>query len=214
MVMISFNLLAYSISFDREFITQIKPDTLKASISFTTLKRSEKDVLEKLTHFSTFIDNYQEVDKKGGNYHINPEYKYENNHRYKIGYRGRISYQISSKSSNDLNAFIYKVQNQKSDKDDDISISNVSWVLSPTQKDGKLDALRLVAIKWINSYTKELSLDLNSTCSISKIIFNQNNIIKPSPMIKTMSVRVDNAPTPQKDILKIILNPHFEIECK
>ena len=60
------SLSAYTINFDKRFDLELKPDTLSTHINITTLKPSEKEVLKKLTSFSTFISGYKDVEKKGG----------------------------------------------------------------------------------------------------------------------------------------------------
>ena len=213
-LLVTSSLCAFTINFDKHFEMILKPDTLQTSINITSLKPSEKKVLKKLTTFSTFISGYKDVEKKGGNYSVNPEYRYENNHRYKSGYRGNIRYTISSKNPDDMNSFIANLHDKKKDFDVDISLSNVSWQLSPTQKVGQEDALRLEAFKWISNYAKQLSSSLSKTCKVSKISLNSPRFNYPQPrMMEAKSMVSDAAPTPEQDEQKITINPHFELEC-
>ena len=216
MIALATSLSAYTISFDKVFESRLKPDTLTTYITISTQKDSEKKVLQKLTSFSAFISNYKDIEKKGGNYSIVPEYKYENNQRYKNGYSGNMHYQISAKDADAVNTFIANLHDKKKDFDVDISISSVSWQLSPEQKDGRLDALRLKAIVWINDYAKTLSTQINSECKVSKISLNQVNHNYPQPrmMMESKSMPADAAPTPEQDDQKMTINPHFELECK
>jgi len=214
-VLFTSSLFAYTINFDKPFEIVIKPDTLTTNISISTKKSSEKEVLEKLTSFSTYISGYLDVEKKGGNYSINPDYKYENNRRYKNGYVGNMRYQISSKKSENVNTFIANLHNKKKDFDVDITLASVTWQLSPQQKEGQLDKLRLTAITWINAYAKELSSKLKTTCKVTKISLNAPSFQYPHPvMMESKSMVSDAAPTPEQDTQKITINPHFELECK
>ena len=210
------SLFAYSINFEKEFEITLKPDTLTTHITISTKKSSEKDVLKKLTSFSTFISGYKDVEKKGGNYSVHPEYKYEDNQRYKNGYRGNMNYQISSKKSEDVNTFITNLHDKKKDFDVDISLSSVSWQLSPQQKEGKIDALRLKAILWIKDYAKSLSTQIASDCKVSKISLNQirHNFPQNRMVMESLSMVADDAPTPQQDNQKMTITPHFELECQ
>ncbi len=209
------SLSAYTINFDKHFDLELKPDTLTTHINITTIKPSEKEVLQKLTTFSTFISGYKDVEKKGGNYSVNPEYRYENNQRYKNGYRGNMHYQISTKKSEEMNTFISNLHDKKKDFDVDISISNVSWQLSPVQKEGQEEKLRLQAFHWINDYAKQLSTELKTTCSVSKISLNAPQFNYPrAPRMEAKSMVADSVPTPEQDSQKISINPHFELECK
>ena len=209
------SLLAYTINFDKSFEIDIKPDTITTHITISTQKPTEKIVLQKLTSFSTFISGYKDVEKKGGNYSVYPEYRYENNHRYKNGYRGTMDYQISSQKADDLNTFIANLHDKKKDFDVDISLSSVSWILSAKQKEGKQDALRLDAIRWINSYADKLSTELNSSCKVTKISLSAPSYNYPrAVMMEAKSMAADAAPTPEQDIQKISIVPHFELECQ
>ncbi len=214
-LLLASQLLAYTINFDKAFEIEMKPDTITTQITINTQKKSEKAVLQKLTSFSTFISGYKDVEKKGGNYSLYPAYHYENNHRYKDGYKGTMHYQISSKKAEDLNTFIANLQNKKKDFDVDISLSSVSWKLSPKQKEGKEDALRLKAIVWINDYAKKLSDQLDTSCKVTKIAFTAPAYNYPRPMMmEAKSIAADAAPTPEQDLQKISIQPHFELECK
>jgi len=218
LIMLS-SLGAYSIQFDKSFEIAIKPDTITTHINISIKKQSEKEVLEKLALFSTFIDSCKGVEKKGGNYSVYPDYRYENNHRYKNGYQGTMGYQVSAKKPEDLNIFIASLHDKKKDFDVDISLSSVSWQLSPEQKEGKLDKLRLDAILWVNSYATTLSSQIKSTCKVSNISINPPSFFYPQammeqPIMESKSMANDNAPTPQQDTQKITINPHFELECK
>jgi len=126
-----------------------------------------------------------------------------------------MNYQISSKKAEDLNTFIANLHDKKKDFDVDISLSSVSWQLSPKQKEGKIDALRLDAILWINHYAKTLSKELKSSCTVSKISLSAPSFDYPRPvMMEAKGLRADAAPTPQRDDQKISIHPHFELECK
>jgi len=206
---------AYSIHFEKRFEVALKPNILTTQLSISCKKPSEKEVLKKLTSFSNFIAGYKDVDKKGGNYTIYPEYRYENNQRFKSGYRGEMQYTISSKKADDVNTFISNIHDKKKDFDVDISLSSVRWQLAPKQKEGQVDKLRLDALLWINAYAKSLSSSLQSTCKVTKASFVSPSFQYPNPMaLEAKNMATDSAPTPQQDNQKIIVNPSFELECQ
>jgi uncharacterized protein YggE len=214
-LLLTTSLSAYTISFDKSFETFLKPDTLTTNITIQAQKSSEKEVLQKLTSFSTFISAYKDVEKKGGNYTIYPEYRYENNRRFKNGYKGSMQYQISTKNAHDFNSFIANLHDKKKDFDVDISLSSVSWQLSPKQKEGQIDKLRLKAILWINNYAKTLSSEVSAHCKVSKISLSAPSFDYPHPvMMEAKGLAADVAPTPEQDNQKISIRPHFELECQ
>jgi len=205
-----------TINFSKTFDSEIKPDTLQAGINITVKKPSEKDTIEGLARFSTFMDNANEVKVKGGNYNVYPDYRYENNHRYKSDYAGSMHYQISSKDSDKLNNFLISLYSQKKDRQVDISTSSVSWVMSEAQKSGKIDALRLDAIIWAESCANSLSDSLSKKCSVISVSFTPVNHYYPQPMMRNKSMEMDaaTAPTPTQDMQKMSINPTFQLECK
>ncbi len=212
----SVSLFGLTINFSKTFDAEIKPDTLQAGINITVKKATEKDVVESLSMFSTFIDEDKDVEKKGGNYSVHPQYKYENNHRYKSDYAGNMHYQISSKDSDKLNNFLVSLYSQKNDNRVDISTSFVSWVMSEAQKSGKIDALRLEAIIWADSYAKSLSDSLSKKCSVISVSFTPVNHYYPQPMMRNKSMEMDavSAPTPTQDMQKMSVTPTIQLECK
>ena len=115
-----------------------------------------------------------------------------------------------------MNTFISNLHEKKKDFDVDISISNVSWQLSPSQKEGQEDKLRLQAFRWISDYAKTLSKELGNTCKVSKISLNAPRFDYPRApmMMEAKSMAPDSAPTPEQDTQKISINPHFELECQ
>jgi hypothetical protein len=124
-----------------------------------------------------------------------------------------MHYVISSKQSNDINSFIYKIQNSKKDKESDITISNVNWYIEEKDKKAIYDLLRLDAIKWGLQYAKDLSKSLSFECSIKKISFSSANYYPtPKPALRTLNISV--APTPKADLQYIQINPHFDMECR
>ncbi|HIP03161.1 MAG TPA: DUF541 domain-containing protein [Campylobacterales bacterium] len=212
----SVSLFGLSINFSKSFDAEIKPDTLQAGINITVKKASEKEVVQSLSMFSTFIDKDKDVEKKWGNYSVHPQYKYENNHRYKSDYVGNMQYQISSKDSDKLNNFLVALYSQKNDNRVDISTSSVSWVMSESQKSGKIDALRLEAIIWADSYANSLSDSLSKKCTVKSLSFIPVNHYYPQPMMRMESKNMDavSAPTPTQDLQKMSVTPTIQLECK
>jgi len=205
-----------TINFSKSFDVEIKPDTLEASINITTKQANEKEVVESLGRISSFIDNDKDIEKKGGTYNVYPEYKYENNHRYKNGYVGNMQYLISSKDSDKLNNFLTSLYGVKRNNSEDISVNSVRWVMSKEQKNGQIDALRLQAIKWSNSYAKSISSSLSKSCNVKSISFSQVERYYPQPMMRANYEAVSDkaAPTPTQDNQKMSVNPTITLVCK
>jgi len=215
-LLLATSVFGLTINFSKSFDVEIKPDTLEASINITTKKANEKEVVESLGRISSFIDNDKDVEKKGATYNVYPEYKYENNHRYKNGYVGNMQYIISSKDADKLNNFLTSLYGVKSNNSEDISVNSVRWVMSKEQKNGQIDALRLQAIKWSNGYAKSISSSLSKSCNVKSISFSQVERYYPQPMMRANYEAVSDkaAPTPTQDNQKMSVNPTITLECK
>lgn len=213
LTLFSLSLSAVNIKFSKPFEQELKPNTLQAQISITVIQSSEEKVSQLLGKFSSFIDNQIEIEKKGGNYNIYPQYNYENNQRYKSDYIGTINYSISSNSSEKLNLFLTSLYKQKSNNRTNINTNSLRWIMSEELKEGKVDKLRLDAILWSDVYAKELSATLSKVCEVAKISFG--NIGNLYPVFAELAgSSKSSAPTPTQDLQKITINPTFELECK
>ena len=207
------SLFSMDIEFTRQFKKSFKPKWLGVNIAINVKKSKESDILELLNRYSKYINGFKELSIKGGKYTIIPNINYKNNHSYKDGYSGLINFNISSKNSDDISSFIYKIQSQKNDKDVDISISDIYWFSKEGETKNIYDDLRFSAIEWGLKYNKNLSQKLNKKCTIKSVIFNQNNY--PTPMLRmSRTVALDAAPTPSQDQKSFSISPRFSIECK
>jgi len=214
---LSCSLSALTINFSKSFDVEIKPDTLQASINIAVKKPTQDAVVTSLSRISNFVDTEEDIKKKGGNYNVRPQFNYENNKRYKDGYTGNMYYNFTSKDSDKLNKFLSNLYEFKGPKGEEISLNSINWIMSKEQKTGKVDALRLEAIKWSSAYAKKLSSDISSSCSVKSILFSSINYFQPKPMMREEMVMMDKAslaPTPIQDKQKMSVNPTITIECK
>ncbi len=211
LILFSLSLSAVNIKFSKPFEQELKPNLLQAQISITVIQSSEKKVSGLLGKFSSFINDQTEIEKKGGNYNIYPQYNYENNQRYKSDYIGTINYNISSPFSEKLNLFLASLYEKKSDNRTSINTNSLRWIMSKEIKEGKVDKLRLDAILWSDIYAKELSTTLSKVCEVVKISFGNIDNFFSSEMT---DIATSSAPIPTQDLQKITINPTFELECK
>lgn len=204
---------AFTITFSKTFSTEIKPDTLQTSIHINVKDDSEKEVAEQLARYSSFIERDETIIKKGGSYNIYPEYRYEDNKRYKNNYMGSISYTFSASDPKILNTFLSSLYDIKQSQQTDISTNSISWIISKKQQNGVDDSLRLEAITWANSYANELSTKLSKSCKLKHVNFGTTNHYYPAPVMREMSDKAA-IPTPIQDNKPLQISPTFEMECK
>lgn len=210
-------LFGFDIKMSQEFSSSLNPTKLAISVNIMTIQKTSTDTLNTLTIFSDFIKSYKELTVKGGSFHTSANYKYINKKRVKIGYRGNISYNIKSSSSDKLTAFVTALSAKGGvSKDVDIGISSSSWQVDKADIQKSRDDLKMKAIKWATNYKEELSAKLGLECNIKGIDFNKFNYVSPPMMYAESAMKKDanSMPVPQKDSKDMKINPRFEFECK
>lgn len=209
-----FSLFSYELNFDKTFSKDLKVEILSNNFHIKLESNSEKEVYKILKSFEKEIKNYNDVDKKFDSLTIKPNYKYRANRTPKLlSYNGSLKYEISASSAKDFNNFISRMVKVKDHRNVSLLITDLSWKVKDSSKENEKDELRVEAIKWIKSYSKILSLELDSTCSVKSIILDsleQKNIIE----------NID-ASEKYKKILptsnlsrNIAINAHYILDCK
>jgi len=210
-------LSAYDISLNKRFSSTVAPKKLGINVSINVKDKDLNSVLNKLTDFSDFIKSFKNLEIDGGNFNTNPEYKYYNNQREKVGYRGNVYFQIKSKDDSKLKDFISMLSAKNTTNNVDLSISSSSWQVTPKDIESKKDELRFEAISWANSYAKKLSSKLSTQCKLKNIDFSSFSYPR-SPMmnmqVEAMDTKGASMPVPTKKGQKFSLNPHIKFECK
>ncbi len=211
------SLSAYEISLNKRFTTSVAPKKLGISVSVNVKDKDLNSVLNLLTEYSDFIKSFKELEIDGGNFNTNPEYKYFNNKREKVGYRGNLYFRIKSKNDSKLKEFVSMLSAKNTQNNVDLSISSSSWQVTPKDIESKKDELRFEAISWANSYAKKLSSKLSTECKVKSIDFSGYSYPKPQIVYARAEVMSDKStkmPTPTKKGQKFSLNPHIKFECK
>ena len=208
------SLQAYEIKMNKLFKQDVMPDTLGVNISLQTHQTTSKDVLDKLSSYSDFINSFKELTIKGGDFNTYPDYRYHDSKREKVGYRGNINYQITSKDSSKIKNFISMLSAKNIDKDVDISISSSRWQVPEEKRENSLEELKFKALSWAKTYSEKLSTKLGQTCSLKSVDFNHSYYNRP-PIVYAKAVSSDaKVPTPNKTATKLSINPNFVFECK
>ncbi len=217
LILVFSSINAYEISLNKRFSSKVAPKKLGISVSVNVKDKDLNTVLNKLSDYSDFIKSFNDLEIDGGNFNTHPEYKYYNNKREKVGYRGSVYFQIKSKSDKKLKEFLSMLSAKNSDNDIDLSISSSSWQVTPKDLEEKKDELRFEAISWANEYAKKLSSKLSTECRVKNIDFSGFSYPKPPVMYSravTVSEKRANMPTPTKKEQKFSLNPNIKFECK
>ena len=212
---------SYEVNFNKSFSKVVNPDLLTTNITINIEKKDENKVNSEIEKFNDFFKKTNDVTLKNGSFTLSPKYKYHDNKQEFIGYVGNLRYTAESKNAKDLNDFIDKlISIKESVKSEEVklNISNISWKTSDDLQNKSLDALRLEAIHWIDSYAKSLSSQVSKYCEISKInIFETNtgNVVYARAEIASLGMSkmaADVAPISNEQ--NITINPNFVLECK
>lgn len=211
------SLVAFEVNFNKEFSKELMPDTLSTHITIRIDSDNEQKISSRLANFNEKIKLSKEVEKKLGSYTVRPNYKYSSNNTPKItGYIGELRYKINAQKAKNINKFVGLVNDLKESRDTSITVSGLSWKVKRSTYNVALDILRLEAINWAQTYAKNLSEDLNTTCTVKNI--NINSLSQPRYARAQMSMdrmsKVSNVPVPQANYEKISINPTYTLECK
>lgn len=211
--------LSFDVNFSKEFVKKLSPDTLSGTVIIKIESDSEQQVSSKLNIFNEEIKYNSLVEKHLGTYTVRPQYKYSSNNTPKIvSYIGELKYKVNSNKAKNMNQFISKINSLKKSRDTSIVISNLSWKVKKSTFSVAQDVLRHEAINWGQTYTQNLSKDLDLSCELKSISMN-----KSMPATRTYSMRSnlsfdnskkENIPVPQATKEKITSLAQYKLECQ
>ena len=214
------SMYASDITFTKKFEKKVLPDTLSLQFSINVNKPYEKLVIAKLNYYYKNIIKDSKLKIEGGNFNVNPNYRYHNNKRILDGYRGSVSYVVKSKSKDKIDSFLKTLYDTKEEPMVNISVGNIRWIVDDTQFASISDGLRAEAIIWGYGYIKELSSLTSSECSLETLNINAPHFT-PRPPVRHMMAKgvammedASFAPTPQQTNTPFSINPTFVMECK
>ncbi len=205
---------AMEINFTKKFTAGVMPRTVVTHLVIESKADSEAEVTETLSRVSIFVNGYQQISKKGGQYKVSPNYRYEEGKRTREGFIGRLRYEISSQDMDTVNMFLDDLLDQKGKEQ--ITINNLGYTVSKKRYNETLEKLRFQGIIWGISYAKELSSKIYKECSVKDISFTPK-VPRPrmaSLQVENKALSKDFAPKPIQSEETITLTPSFTLECK
>lgn len=207
------SLLSYEVEFEKRFVKELKPDTLSTQIEITTKSNSSDSVSNILNRFNKEIKSNKDVEIYFRNYLVYPLYKKDTNNLPKIiSYLGKLQYKVSSNNASSLNTFIYSINQLKQNRHSAVELSSLSWKIKKSSEDSAYELLRFQAIKWGNTYAKNLSISLNSQCEIKaiKIKLNSNKV----DLSASSNKKHDGFVLPTFALKDIHLDALYSLDCK
>ena len=219
-VVLPLALNAFELNFSKSFTKELMPDTLVTNITIRIDSKDEQSISNRLNLFNEEIKRHKAVEKKLGSYNIRPNFKYSSTNAPKIvGYTGELKYRVNSDAPKLVEEFIVDLNEMKKSRDTSILVSGLTWRVKDDTYNVALDILRLDAINWANTYSKNLSKDLNLKCEVKKVNIGSYN----SPMYRqplaarafSSSAKMEEAvPVPEANHQKVTINPNYVMECK
>jgi len=212
-------LFSTQINFNKTFSKNVSSDELTTRITIKLTRGAEDDISPILNKYNEFIKQSVGVQKQRGVFSINPKYVYKNGQSKIVGYNGNLSYNITSKSSKNMNYFIKELLYSKDEKNLSIIISSLRWKISDELKESTSNNLRLEAIVWSKDYVAKLSNKLNTQCVSKNISINQSNSYsRPQLRMMPKSLSADainsDISIPVESKNKISLRVNYKMECK
>jgi len=211
---ISIDLSAYELKFDKLFNKNIQNDIVRSHISITVESFELDEITKKIDLFQKLINKENKLIISNGNFTQIPSYKYINKKQVFSGYKGTLSYNVESNKYKTLNEFFSKLtKEQKKIKSNQVklSISNTSWQVSKELYDKTIDSMRVESIDWIKNYSKN---NLGS-CNIENISINKNNNFNPNYYKSNLSIQnTTRQVTPLQSEKSINLSVNYQLDCK
>ena len=210
------SLMSYELSFHKTFGKTLVPNILSTNISISIEGNEESDISNRLNIFNETIIDIDNVKKSLGNFNIRPNYRYNSSSPKIIGYIGKLSYHIESKSTKNISDFINTITKLKENRDTSILVNGLSWKVKTSTYNKNIDSLRLESIKWIGAHSLFLSKQLNINCEIKKITINKSHPYSnySRSNYSPMTLKSTSVPIPEVNEKKITLNTNFLLECK
>ncbi len=208
---------SFEIEFNKKFYHELPHDTLSAYITVTITDDNEIIVGERLEVFNQKIKSLDKVERKLGTFNIRPKYRHSTSTPRVSGYIGELRYKVNSRKARFMDEFISEITKLKRNRDTNVSVSSLSWSVKEDTYNVTLDLLRLEAINWVSQYSKNLSKDLNKECSVKKIDINKTMPMMPlnnRAVYSSIETSTKSIPVPESNQEKIVINPHYVMECK
>lgn len=217
-ILLPISLLSFEVNFNKRFTKLLQPDVLNTDIFVKIESDNEKKIAKKLNLFNDYIKKTKYLSKRLGHLFIRPTFRYSSNAPIIAGYIGEIQYNIQSEQPKDINQFISGLIDLKDNRDTSIVISDLKWKIKESTKNVSIDLLRFEAISWIQTYTTNLSIDLNKECELKTInirpyeksTYNGSN----KRSYDSISGKKSSIPIPEITNQDIHIDVNYSLECK
>ena len=212
LIFLSLPILLFSteINFTKSFTKKVSSDELTTKIAIKLQGNDEDDIVTILEKYNDLIKSDDTIRKEKGLFSINPRYKIKNNKSTIVGYNGILSYNIFTKKSTTMNAFIKELLYAKDEPEVNLQISNMHWIISDTLNDEVTNKLRLKMITWSKQYANQLSSELGTVCTTKKIDLNQNFSYKKRRNLKATNKAL---PIPKNTNNQISIRADYTMDC-
>ena len=218
-LILPFILYGFDINFGKKFTEEIVPNKLSTKIVITIDKDREDKLSPILNRFNIFISQEKDIEKKDGQFFIEPRYTYNGGKSKIIGYSGILKYSIYSTNDKNMNSFLKALLNLKKNKDISISISSLKWIVDDSKNEKVLASLRLKSILFGKKYASEISVKIDNFCVLKNINITSHSF-RPFYNISTHGVKMSssinesNIPVPQANKNSLSIEVNYILECK
>ncbi|RXJ68631.1 hypothetical protein CRV08_07335 [Halarcobacter ebronensis] len=208
----------FDIEFSKKFHHILPEDTLSANLIITIEDETESEINSRFKVFDKKIKTFKEIEKEYESFNIKPKYRHLNTTPKAIGYIGELKYKLNSDKAIYMDDFITALTDLKRFRDTQISVNNLFWTVREETFNVTLDLLRLEAINWGKTYSKNLSNDLKESCQIKSIkIDKKDNFNDEQTPVKyerlLNSTKV--APIPEmEEERNLSITANYILECR
>lgn len=203
------SLFSLEITETKKFLQQITPDvySINISISYETEELEEDGVRD---YFYFLLKDLKEKKTScvGGAYYIHPRYSKENK---KSGFVGSTSFTCESTNIENIEDSLSLIKNLSKNKNAKLRQNPVRVYVSPKEVDEIKDSLRLEAIHYSSSYSKNLSSMTKKVCEVQGIDFTNSSSPRPMMRAEKLSVNIEE---PIFEPQEISIRVKYRVLCK
>lgn len=207
------SLFSLEIVLEKSVSSTITPDVLYTSISYNKKSDDENIIKRDLNAIILEMKNFDKDAKYcgGGGYNLYPEYKYVDNTREFIGYRGNLNFNCEFDNINSYNTLI-KTLDSVTAPDIEKNFGTLNLKPSDRLLEQTRANLELEILKTSSQISKKFSSQLAQKCIVKKIDYRDNHPVAVRAMMASSDFVSTEAPIAQSQ--KVALNAQITLECR
>lgn len=204
---------AFEVHKSNEFTKEIEPNVMSTSIAASVEDKSKAQI-QKI--FKKAIEESKSENIcTNGSYRISPNYRYVEQKRLFLGYRGDIVFECEFEDTKKFDTVISKLDKASNEKDKlKLTINPIQWIVDKKRRKQIKDELELEALYYAKNYKSFLSNVYAKECAIKEVSLNTSQRFVDQERVYMMQSDAKSRTTaPIKKNHTIGYNASYKFEC-